>query len=71
MKDELKEAFAGAQVRAEVEVFPNALHGLTVPGSRSAANTADADRAWAKPLTLYKRELWYRSPTRQRLPAGC
>jgi carboxymethylenebutenolidase len=57
VKDKLKEAFAGAKVRAEIEVFPNARHGFTVPDSRSATNTADADRAWLKLLTLYKREL--------------
>jgi dienelactone hydrolase len=55
--DKLKEALAAAKVRAEIEVFPNARHGFTVPDSRSAANTADADCAGAKLLTLYKREL--------------
>jgi carboxymethylenebutenolidase len=57
VKEKLREAFTAAKVRAEIEVYPNALHGFTVPDSRSAANTGDADRAWAKLLTLYKREL--------------
>lgn len=53
-KTELVEAFAAANVRAEVEVYPNALHGWCVPGNEPAAdNKQDADRAWAKLVALY------------------
>src|SRR5262249_35608474 len=54
VKNTLKEAFAAAGVRAEIEVYPNARHGWCVPDSGAANNTADADRAWAKLVALYK-----------------
>jgi carboxymethylenebutenolidase len=57
VKDKLREAFAAAKVRAEVEVYPNALHGWCVPDSKAADNKADAERAWAKLVALYKAAL--------------
>ncbi len=56
MKDKLKEAFAAAKVRAEIELYPNALHGWCVPDSR-AADKVDVERAWGKLLALYKAAL--------------
>lgn len=57
MKNKLKEAFAAAKVRAEIELYPNALHGWCVPDSKAADNKADAERAWAKLVALYKAAL--------------
>jgi carboxymethylenebutenolidase len=57
VKDALREAFASSRARAEIEVYPNARHGWCVPDSRSAAQSADAARAWSKLLTLYRRAL--------------
>ena len=57
VKTKLKEAFEAAKVRAEIEVYPNALHGWCVPDSNNAYNQADADRAWAKLVALYRKEL--------------
>jgi len=57
VKDKLKEAFAAAKVRAEIEVYPNALHGWCVPGGKAAENKTDADRAWDKLVALYKAAL--------------
>ena len=54
VKNKLREAFAAAKVRAEIEVYPNALHGWCVPDSTAANNKADAERAWGKLLALYK-----------------
>ena len=56
-KNKLREAFAAARVRAEIEVYPNALHGFCVPDSKAADNKADANRAWAKLVALYKTAL--------------
>ncbi len=57
VKNKLREAFAAAKVRAEIEVYPNALHGWCVPDSKAADNKADAERAWAKLVALYKTTL--------------
>ncbi len=57
VKNKLKEAFAAAKVFAEIEVYPNALHGWCVPDSRAADNKADAERAWGKLVALYKAAL--------------
>lgn len=57
VKDKLKEAFAAANVRAEIEVYPNALHGWCVPDSSASENKQDAGRAWAKLVALYKSAL--------------
>jgi carboxymethylenebutenolidase len=50
-------AFAEASVRAEIEVYPNALHGWCVPDSAAADNKAEAERAWEKLVALYKQAL--------------
>jgi carboxymethylenebutenolidase len=57
VKEKLKEAFAAAKVRAEIEVYPQALHGWCVPDSKTAYNKSDADRAWAKLVALYEAAL--------------
>jgi carboxymethylenebutenolidase len=57
VKEQLREAFNAANVRAEIEVYPNARHGWCVPDSKAAENKVDADRAWAKLVALYKAEL--------------
>jgi carboxymethylenebutenolidase len=57
VKNKLKEAFAAAKVRAEIELYPNALHGWCVPDSKAAENKQDAERAWAKLVALYKAAL--------------
>jgi carboxymethylenebutenolidase len=58
-KDKLKEAFAAANVVAEIEVYPETLHGWCVPdmpktNGMPTYNKADAERAWGKLLALYK-----------------
>lgn len=60
-KDTLKEAFAAAKVPAEIEVYP-ALHGWCVPdmplqNGKPIYSRPDAERAWAKLVTLYKTAL--------------
>jgi carboxymethylenebutenolidase len=57
VKNKLKEAFEAAHVRAEVEVYPNALHGWCVPDNPAADNKSDAERAWGKLVALYKSAL--------------
>lgn len=57
VKNKLKQALAAANVRAEIEVYPNALHGWCVPDSAAADNKADAERAWSKLVALYKQAL--------------
>ena len=57
VKKKLKEVFAAASVRAEIEVYPNALHGWCVPDNPAADNKADAERAWGKLVALYKLSL--------------
>ena len=57
VKNKLKDAFAAAKVRAEIEVYPNALHGWCVPDSKAADNKQDAERAWSKLVALYKQAL--------------
>jgi hypothetical protein len=68
VKEKLKEAFAAAQVRAEIEVYPNALHGWCVPDSRAAENKPDAERAWGKLVALYRAALWWPSLRFDRRP---
>jgi carboxymethylenebutenolidase len=58
-KDKLKEAFEAAHVSAEVELYPDSAHGWCVPdmpmqNGKPIYNKADAERAWAKLLALYK-----------------
>lgn len=57
VKNKLREAFAAANVRAEIEVYPKALHGWCVPDSKAAENKQDAERAWRKLVALYKQAL--------------
>jgi carboxymethylenebutenolidase len=57
VKNKLREAFAAAKVQAEIEVYPNALHGWCVPDSKAAENQQDAERAWDKLVALYKMAL--------------
>ena len=61
-KDKLREAFAAAKVPAEIEVYPESLHGWCVPdmpmqGGKPIYNKPDAERAWAKLVALYKTAL--------------
>jgi carboxymethylenebutenolidase len=56
VKNQLEGTFRAARVRAEIEVYPNALHGWCVPDSK-AVNQADADRAWRKLVKLYRTAL--------------
>jgi carboxymethylenebutenolidase len=61
-KDKLKEAFAAAQVPAEIEVYPEALHGWCVPdmpvqNGKPIYSKPDAERAWGKLVALYKAAL--------------
>jgi carboxymethylenebutenolidase len=58
-KDKLREAFAAAEVRAEIEVYPGALHGWCVPdmplqNGMPIYSKPDAERAWGKLVALYK-----------------
>jgi carboxymethylenebutenolidase len=58
-KDKLKEAFAAANVPAEIEVYSDALHGWCVPDMPAGPagpiyNKPDAERAWGKLVALYK-----------------
>jgi carboxymethylenebutenolidase len=54
-KTKLKEAFDAAKVPAEVEVYPQAQHGWCVPDMpNNLYAKADAERAWAKLVALYK-----------------
>ena len=60
-KDKLKEAFAAANVSAEIEVYKS-LHGWCVPDMPAAAdapiyNKPEAEKAWAKLVALYKAAL--------------
>src|SRR6266403_946019 len=58
-KDKLKQAFAAANVPAEIEVYPGALHGWCVPdmplqNGKPIYSKPDAERAWSKLVALYK-----------------
>lgn len=61
-KDKLKQAFAAANVPAEIEVYPGALHGWCIPDmpmrdGKPIYNKSDAERAWSKLVALYKMAL--------------
>lgn len=61
-KDTLRDAFAAAKVPAEIEVYPEALHGWCVPDMplQNGAPIYDkeaADKAWGKLVALYKAAL--------------
>jgi len=58
-KVKLREAFDAAKVPVEVELYQNALHGwciadMPLQGKDPIYNKAEAERAWAKLLALYK-----------------
>jgi carboxymethylenebutenolidase len=60
-KDKLREAFAGAKVAAEIDVYP-AKHGWCVPDmpmdhGAPIYSRPDAERAWVRLLALYKADL--------------
>jgi carboxymethylenebutenolidase len=57
-KETLREAFDAAGLSAEIEVYPDALHGWCVPDMRPrdgkpVYNPVDAERAWGKLVALY------------------
>ncbi len=52
----LREAFDENQVRAEIEVYEDTLHGWCPPDS-AVYNEAMAERAWSRLLALFEREL--------------
>ncbi len=52
----LREAFAKAHLRAEIEVYPGTLHGWCVPDSQ-VYNHDEAEKAWARQLALLERAL--------------
>ena len=52
----LREAFDEHDVRAEVEVYEDTLHGWCPPDS-AVYNEAQAERAWSRLLALFEREL--------------
>jgi carboxymethylenebutenolidase len=61
-KDKLREAFAAAHVPAEIELYPQALHGWCVPDmplqdGKPIYSKPDAERAWSKLVALYKMAL--------------
>jgi carboxymethylenebutenolidase len=58
-KDKLRDAFAAANVPAEIEVYAGALHGWCVPDMPAQNGVPiyskpDAERAWGKLIALYK-----------------
>lgn len=55
-KDVLKDTFAAAELKAEVQVYEGALHGWCPPDS-PVYNKAQAERAWARLLVLFETAL--------------
>ncbi|HYL71651.1 MAG TPA: dienelactone hydrolase family protein [Candidatus Dormibacteraeota bacterium] len=55
-KTALREAFAKANVPAEIEVYEGALHGWCPPDSR-VYNDAQAENAWSRMLELFRTTL--------------
>jgi carboxymethylenebutenolidase len=55
-KTTLKETFATAKLRAEIEVYEGAAHGWCPPDS-SVYNEPKAERAWSRLLALYGKAL--------------
>jgi len=55
-KNVLKASHEAAKNPADIEVYPGAQHGWTVPGS-NVYNKEQAERGWAKMLALYKTSL--------------
>jgi carboxymethylenebutenolidase len=62
-KARLREAFDAAHVKAEIEVYPDSVHGWCMKdmpnqeNGKPGYNEVDAERAWAKLLALYKATL--------------
>jgi len=62
-KVKLREAFDAAHVKAEIEVYPDSVHGWCMKdmpnqeNGKPGYNPVDAERAWAKLLALYKSTL--------------
>ena len=56
VKDQLREAFATAQLPAEIEVYAGTKHGWCPPDSR-VYDHDPAEKAWARLLTLLARSL--------------
>ena len=61
-KETLREAFAAANVPAEIEVYPHTMHGWCVPDmpphdGTPVYNKAAAERAWGKLTALYQAAL--------------
>lgn len=52
----LREAFAANNVRAEIEVYEDTLHGWCPPDS-AVYNEEQAEKAWSRLLDLFEREL--------------
>lgn len=52
-KHVLREAFAGAKLPAEIEVYAGTQHGWCTPDMTAYYNEAQARRAWARMLDLY------------------
>ncbi len=55
-KDLLREAFAAAKLPAEIEVYAGAMHGWCAIDSQ-VYNPAQAEKAWARMLELFKKAL--------------
>ena len=55
-KTVLREAFAAAELPAEIEVYAGALHGWCPPDS-AVYNEAQAERAWSRLLALFETAL--------------
>ncbi len=55
-KNVLKQTFAKANLRAEIEVYAEAAHGWCPPDSR-VYNETQAERAWSRLLALYSKAL--------------
>lgn len=57
LTSQLRAALSKAKVRAEIEVYPGALHGWCVPDSKAAANKQAVELAWTKMMALIERAL--------------
>ena len=55
-KDKVREAFAAANLPAEIEVYAGTMHGWCPPDSK-VYNAAQADRAWGRMLALFEKSL--------------
>jgi carboxymethylenebutenolidase len=55
-KDVLRQAFAQAKLPAEIEVYAGTMHGWCPPDSQ-VYNAAQAEKAWARLLVLFKSAL--------------